>query len=188
MSPSVGFSADVRGVKIPHEKQSLWSRGILELLKEGFIHFLTLIGWSVKHSHHNVTRAALSSDPEPQALIPVVHPIGELHTSELLANIEGNYPPHCPHCPCLSFLMNLYPYFTVSQSGKLSHPVSAILTTLYLCDFLQSSGSFYPFHRILQILHLSRQNRDGLSFVLFYHYSCYCHPALCIPKKDFPFT
>lgn len=142
---SVGFSVNVRKIKIPYKKQDLWSRHILELLQEGYIQFLMLTGWSLTHFHRSVTLVGLSSDSDSQTLIPVVHPTGDLHTSDLLLNIEGSYPPHHP---CLSFLMNLYPHFTVPPSGKLSHPASAILTVLYLCDLMQSSGSFYSFRRL----------------------------------------
>lgn len=141
LCPAVDFSAHVRETKVPHKKQGLWSWHIPELLRGGFIPLFTWTEWSVTVSQPNVTLVILSSDPDPQILIPAVHPRAGLPTSRLFHRREGN---------CLSPHHSFYWFPTPSE--------------------------------------FEQHTQGGFPFPSFYHCSCCCHPALCVPRKDSPFS
>ena len=98
----VGFPADVKEVKVPYKNQG---QNFFKLFKEGFFHFLTLIGWS----HRSVTLTGLSSASDPH-LSPSCSPsLRRAVTSNLLPHVEASCPPHRP---CLWFLTSLCPSLT----------------------------------------------------------------------------
>lgn len=88
---------------------------------------LTLNGWSVTNSHHDVTLTGLPSHPVLQVINQTaIRSTEELHVSELLLHREGNTPSSLSLPVFPKELVSVHHSTSVMQC-RLSHQISLIL-------------------------------------------------------------